>query len=285
MKTLSLIALLSLGTLGAGAGLSTTADCEPCEVVSQVKIWAIGLFQLEPAPLTVCGSLNASEVILQRRLDLLERGAEEFGPLEPFELPIYVPAGTSGSGVVVDRVEFRSAAVWAGACHYNGEYHHRGQTALLGFAFEGGAVDGVELAGLGAVVALASDLNLDEGAERQIEAWIDEDADEGQVAALTAWLGTEVGELDVVHRAAVEVHAGLESFGLVVPGVAEAAADTMAERACCSMPENRWYEPLAGPAGAPVGFVERCRFEGSEALEGWTYEGENSAFRSLASRP
>lgn len=254
MKTLSLIALLSIGTLGAGAGLSRAGDCGACELGAKAKGWAVGLF----------GQPSAS--------------------LEPSVVLDHIPGGAAGGELIVDRVEFRSAAVWAGACHYNGEYHHRGQTALLGFAFEGGAVDGVELAGLAAVVALSSDQNLDEGAECRIEAWLDEGADGRQAAALVAWLGNEVGALDAVHRAAVEVQAGAESFGLLVPDVAEAAADTMADRACCSMPENRWYEPLSGPAGAPVGYVQRCRFEGSEALEAWTYEGENSAFSSLAPR-
>jgi hypothetical protein len=266
MKSLALLALGSLGILGAGAGLSSTSDCSPCELVGRGKSWAMGLLGLNrPALVEGCMVLPA--------------------PAPPRELLPLRPPVAASSAPVVDRVEFRSAAVWAGACHYNGEYHHRGQGALLGFAFEAGELDGVDVAGLAAVVALGSEQNLDEATVRTAEAWIDANADAEQRAAVEAWLARQVGRLAAVHAGQVEVRVGPESFGLVVAGVAEAAADTLADRACCSMPENRWYEPLVGAPGAPVGYVDRCRFEGGEQLSGWTYEGENSAFLGLAPRP
>src|SRR5437899_12932919 len=65
-------------------------------------------------------------------------------------------------------VETRTAAVMAGACHYNGELVTRGRDAILGFRIDGGQAANVDVAGVKAVAIVTSPENLvDTKADRQ----------------------------------------------------------------------------------------------------------------------
>src|SRR5438270_10141560 len=59
-----------------------------------------------------------------------------------------------------DYVEARTASVFAGACHYNGELTTTGRDAMLAWSVSEGSWDGVKLAGVRAVAVVSSDANL-----------------------------------------------------------------------------------------------------------------------------
>src|SRR5690242_8685334 len=71
-------------------------------------------------------------------------------------------AKPAASEVTGDYVEARTASVFAGACHYNGELTTTGRDAELVWHFRSGASHGVDIAGLTAIAAVAADDNLKE---------------------------------------------------------------------------------------------------------------------------
>src|SRR2546421_10414953 len=59
-----------------------------------------------------------------------------------------------------DYVEARTASVFAGACHYNGELTTTGRDALMAWNVKAGSWDGVGLAGVRALAVVGADANL-----------------------------------------------------------------------------------------------------------------------------
>lgn len=189
-------------------------------------------------------------------------------------------------------LEARNATVWGGACHIGSQAVSQGAHAVQGWAFDAGSEGGVDLAGVRVAVAVEGTANLQgdevfrtgEVADRRSVVWVDAPNAEARDAAVAhvrraARLGAV---LDVV-EADVSVTRDGDAFAIVVPGVLDLAGDAIPDRSCCTMPESRWYAPLAAAAeGSIVGNPSRCRFEGASAsggaLAGWAFEGENSAF-------
>ena len=56
-----------------------------------------------------------------------------------------------------DYVEVRTASVYAGPCHYNGEVVTTGRDAILAWNIASGSHDNVNLAGVRAVAIVSSD--------------------------------------------------------------------------------------------------------------------------------
>lgn len=175
-------------------------------------------------------------------------------------------------------VEARSAAVFAGPCHVNGEYDSQGRDALVGLRVESGTWDGQDLAGVELVAAVGSDRNLAQGAPRRATLWVDAGGDGPRAAAAAAWLaathGAALGAIELrTAEAVVEVDG--ERYRVEVPGVCQLQGELLADRACCSMPEALWYGPVLPAAGGlVVGHSEACRVEGPGA---WTYQRQNNA--------
>src|ERR687886_1985957 len=86
-----------------------------------------------------------------------------------------------GDGVRGDYVEARTASVFAGACHYNGELTTAGREAVLAWNVTSGSWNGVDLAGVRAVAVVGSEANLaDSAAARRSELVVDSSASEAQ---------------------------------------------------------------------------------------------------------
>src|SRR5207302_7067764 len=84
-----------------------------------------------------------------------------------------------------EYVEVRTASVFAGACHYNGELMTAGRDALMAWHVTSGEWNGVDLTGASVVVVVSADDNLsNESAARRSEIIIDERASHTQAAAL-----------------------------------------------------------------------------------------------------
>src|SRR6266850_7262474 len=76
-----------------------------------------------------------------------------------------------------DYVEVRTASVFAGACHYNGELTTSGRDALIAWNVKSGAWRGIDLTGVRTVAIVSSDVNLaDNNAARRSEIIIGENA-------------------------------------------------------------------------------------------------------------
>src|ERR1700722_5836891 len=76
----------------------------------------------------------------------------------------------SSSTIVGDYVEARTASVFAGACHYNGELVTTGRDAVMAWNITAGSWNGTDLSGLLAMAAVTSQSNLgEENAGRKSE--------------------------------------------------------------------------------------------------------------------
>src|SRR5205809_7304235 len=88
-----------------------------------------------------------------------------------------------------DYVEVRTASVFAGACHYNGEVTTTGRDALMAWNVTSGSWDGVDLKGVRAIAVVSADDNLSNAqAGRRSELIIDKAASHSQAVALLSAL-------------------------------------------------------------------------------------------------
>src|SRR3954470_14138963 len=107
---------------------------------------------------------------------------------------LLVCGSTAMAAVKGDYVEVRTASVFAGPCHYNGELVTTGRDAIMAWNVAEGSFNGVNLAGTRLVAVVSADENLsDASAARKSEVMIDSSATNAQVAALTAMLKEQSG--------------------------------------------------------------------------------------------
>jgi hypothetical protein len=190
--------------------------------------------------------------------------------------------GTTAFGAVKgDYVEVRTAAVYAGACHYNGELVTTGREAIMAWNVAGGAFDGVDLAGVRAIAVVNCDANLIESAARRSEIVVD--GTDAQVVAFAAMLKQQsaatFGDVLSVKRGPVTFkHDAKDGYTVDAAGFASARVKPMADEACCKQPSDVCYEPLTQLQARKVGFTGAASYAGGKAGQQWQRAGENSAF-------
>lgn len=192
----------------------------------------------------------------------------------------FAPGPAEGSALLY--VEARDATVWGGACHVSAQVANGGSRAACAWAFEDARV---VLAVEGSHNLQGHDVfNSGEAPDVRVAAWVDAPDDAAAEAALARALRSAPGlpAPSSVERAAVTVSADGNGFEVSVPGVLHASGEDVPDAACCTMPESRWYAPLAEVGASIVGFAGECRFEGAGGLGSWSYEGENSVFIARA---
>jgi hypothetical protein len=187
------------------------------------------------------------------------------------------------NGLKGDYVEARTASVFAGACHYNGELTTTGRDALMAWNVTAGSWDGVNLAGVRALAVVSSDANLtDSQAARRSELFIDSSATDSQAAALVKAVesvyAAALGQVVEVRRAAVSFKREGKTYTVGADGAAEINVEAMPNDLCCRMPNMVWYAPLVPLGGRKVGYTLRAAYAGGAVGEAWQRAGENSAF-------
>ena len=180
-------------------------------------------------------------------------------------------------------VEARTASVFAGACHYNGELTTAGREAVLAWSVKGGSWGGVSLAGVRAVAVVGSEANLtDSAAARKTELIVDSVASAAQARAFTRAVesayGAVLGRVVEVRRAPVGFVAEGRAFKVSAPGAASLDVEAMPDDLCCRMPHMVWYAPLVPVEGRKVGYTRAASYAGGAAGEAWQRTGENGAF-------
>src|SRR5688572_30077911 len=98
---------------------------------------------------------------------------------------------TAFAAVKGDYVEVRTASVFAGACHYNGEVVTTGRDAIMAWNVTAGDFNGVSLAGVRAVAVVSSEANLIEEKATRKSAIVIDAASDAQVSAWTAMMKQE----------------------------------------------------------------------------------------------
>jgi hypothetical protein len=182
-----------------------------------------------------------------------------------------------------EYVEVRTASVFAGACHYNGELTTTGRDALIAWNVKSGKWQGVELAGVRAVAVVTANENLaNNTAMREAEIVIGDNASDAQSFAMLNALRTRyadtLGKIISVRRGPLSfAHEG-KAYSVQANRFAAIAVEAMPDDLCCKMPQLVWYSPLFPLEHRKVGYTTKAVFEGSSVGEPWQRSGENSAF-------
>lgn len=179
-------------------------------------------------------------------------------------------------------VEARTAAVFAGACHYGAQSTMLGREALRVWHVTSGAYDGVDLAGLDVAVLVRGNANLAE-ATTQRESWIfvEESASDARARAAQRWLVAQdaraLGTLREVRRVELVTELGEERYRVLAPGVFELTGAALPDRACCAMPQQVWYRPFTALEKPLVGLDEEFRVTAKDLGIVFSRPDENGA--------
>ena len=189
----------------------------------------------------------------------------------------------SASAPTGDYVEARTASVFAGACHYSGEYVSDGRDAVLAWHFKGGDWHGVSLAGVSAVAVVRADNNLAEPtARRATMLYVDAHATAAQqkalAEALTARYAASLGTVTTAGTAAISFQHLANGYRVSAPQIAALSVDALPNRECCKQPNLVWYSPLAPVTDRRVGYTQAASVSARTGGDAWTRGGENSAF-------
>jgi hypothetical protein len=190
---------------------------------------------------------------------------------------------TVGNGLKGDYVEARTASVFAGACHYNGEVMSTGNEAEMVWHIREGSWNGVSVSGLSAVAAVASEANLqEEDAARRSVLYIDAKATDAQAAALTAALkeryGKSLGTVIAVKRAPIDFTRTDENYRVTAKGVTNLTVDAMPNHECCKQPNMVCYKPLVELKDRKVGFTRSSGITDKTLGQTWEKTNQNTAF-------
>src|SRR6185503_17805400 len=180
-----------------------------------------------------------------------------------------------------DYVEVRTASVFAGACHYNGEVVTTGRDALMAWKVTSGQWQGVDLSGVRVMAIVSADANLGESnAARQSEIIIDSSASRTQALAVTNALkqkyAESLGKIVEVRTAPITFERTGRTYA-VVSNEATINVEAMPNDLCCKMPNLVWYAPLVGLENRKVGYTSKALYSGKVVGEPWSRSGENSA--------
>lgn len=196
---------------------------------------------------------------------------------------VRAPAPAGSTPIAGDYVEARTASVFAGACHYNGELVTTGHEAIAAWSFSSGKWHGVDLAGVRAVAAIGSDANLGQAtAARKTELVVDSSASDAQARAvadlLKAKCGKSLGQIVSVRRAPVSFTHLANEYRVTANGFAALSVQPMPNNECCAQPNLVWYSPLSPLDHRKVGFTESASYSAGTVTDPWQRTAENSAF-------
>ena len=187
-----------------------------------------------------------------------------------------------GTNVKGDYVEVRTASVFAGACHYNGEVTTTGRDALMAWNVTSGSWNGVDLKGVRAIAVVSADDNLSNAqAARHSEIIVDKSASYTQTVAMvnaikSRYLAT-LGEIVLVRSAPISFKHEGKSYE-VSSSEAAISVEAMPNDLCCRMPNLVWYDPLVPLGQRKVGYTIKASYSGHSIGDAWQRAGENSAF-------
>ena len=181
-----------------------------------------------------------------------------------------------------DYVEVRTASVFAGACHFNGEVTTTGRDALMAWNVTSGAWHGVDLTGMRAIAIVSADDNLANAqAGRRAELIMDKSASHAQAVAMLDAIKSRyaesLGQIISVRTAPINFKHEGNTYEVAS---AEAAinVEAMPNDLCCRMPNLIWYSPLVSLGQRKVGYTVKALYSGHAVSDNWERAGENSAF-------
>jgi hypothetical protein len=200
-----------------------------------------------------------------------------------FSSAITITSHGEAAAIRGDYVEVRTASVFAGACHYNGEVTTTGRDALMAWNVKSGQWRGVDLTGVSVVAIVTADANLsDHNAARSSEIVIGSNASDEQSRAILEALkiryATSLGKVISVRRGPLSFEHEGKTYSVTANNVASINVEAMPNDLCCKMPNLVWYSPLVPLENRKVGYTTKASYAGDATGEAWQRSGENSAF-------
>ena len=181
-----------------------------------------------------------------------------------------------------DYVEVRTASVFAGACHFNGEVVTTGRDALMAWNVKSGSWNATDLSGVRAIAIVNSEDNLANAqAARHAEVIMDQSASHDQKVAMLDALkrryGATLGQIISVRSAPITFKHEGATYD-VSSSNAAINVEAMPNDLCCRMPNLVWYEPLVPLGQRKVGYTIKALYAGHVTTDPWQRADENSAF-------
>lgn len=181
-----------------------------------------------------------------------------------------------------DYVEARTCSVYAGGCHYSGEYVTAGREALLFWHAREGSWNGVNLSGLSVLAAVVADNNLAEpSAQRKSVIYVDARASKAQREAIAQLLSRHytrvLGSVQGVKSVVIRYSQQDKQITVDAPGVATLH---LSRYPCkhCVQPHQVWYQPLTPIAEIEVASAKLAAYHDRWLGTVWQRGEENSAF-------
>lgn len=181
-----------------------------------------------------------------------------------------------------DYLEARTCSVYAGGCHYSGEYVTAGREALVFWYIREGKWNGVEIGGLSVLAAVVADDNLAEpSARRKSVLYVDQQASKAQQQAIAALFATRyahlLGAVQSVKAAPIRYVRQDRDIQMEAPGVAFLHI-TRYPCKHCVQPHQVWYQPLAPIKTAEVAAAKLAVYRDRQLGTVWQRGEENSVF-------
>ena len=206
-----------------------------------------------------------------------------FRLLPAVALALVASAANAAPAVSGDYVESRSANVFVGPCHHEGEIVTAGRNAVLAWNITSGEFNGVDLSGVTALAVVAADrsLMLDE-AKKVSVLYVSDKATEAQRTALVAFLKekapTALGELAGVKSAALTFDAAGENYRVNAAGIADLKIRKTTGQLCCKQPYKVWGKPFMPVKEAKTGYCVGVNYKDTGLLKSWSATDQNNAF-------
>jgi len=185
--------------------------------------------------------------------------------------------------VTGDYVESRSANVYVGACHREGELLTAGRNAVLAWNITEGAYQGTDLKGVKVVAVVAADKNLCfADAKRQSVLYVSESATPAQREAAVAMLKERavqaLGTVSAVKVAPVSFDAAGDLYRVQVTGAAFMKIKKAPGQLCCKQPYELWDKPFVPVSAFKPGYCVGVEYKDAGLLQAWSATDQNNAF-------
>ncbi|HEX4054967.1 MAG TPA: DUF1326 domain-containing protein [Tepidisphaeraceae bacterium] len=182
-----------------------------------------------------------------------------------------------------DYVEARTASVFAGPCHYNGELVTTGCDAVMAWQFNSGSWNHVDLSGVRVMAVVTSDQNLGQTAGSRKSAIIIDDSASAQQAnaavhAILSHDGQSLGHVVTIQRGVVSFRHYAREFHVTAAGFGAMDVKGMPNDECCKQPNLVWYSPLVHLTWRKVGYTINAAYVAGQISDPWQRSDENSAF-------
>ena len=188
-----------------------------------------------------------------------------------------------------DYVEVRTASVFAGPCHFNGEVMTTGCDAILAWHFTSGSFNNINLTNLRAVAVITSDSNLsDSTAPRRSELVIDSAAaaqSAALIAALRSHFSQSLGQITSIRQEPILFVHYARQYRVTALNFATLSVQGMPNDECCKQPNLVWYSPLIPLDWRKVGYTQNAAYTAGTLTDNWQRADENDAFYGQFSLP